>query len=85
MLRMRSELESVLVVFIVSVSHVGQAKFCLRVCRVVFLGVLPFSPHLLIDSSNMSCNNLERDVKLNKKKNQSKNKKGECANYKKFR
>ena len=46
----------------------GQAKFCLRVCRVVFLGVLPFSPHLLIDSSNMSCNNLERDVKLNQKK-----------------
>ena len=34
----------------------------------VFLGVLPFSPHLLIDSSNMSCNNLERDVKLNQKK-----------------
>ena len=25
--------------------HVRQAKFCLRVCQVVFLGVLPFSPH----------------------------------------
>ena len=24
--------------------HVRQAKFCLRVCQVVFLGVLPFSP-----------------------------------------
>ena len=24
--------------------HVRQAKFCLRVCYVVFLGVLPFSP-----------------------------------------
>ena len=47
--------------------HVRQAKFCLRVCQVVFLGVLPFSPHLLIGPSHMSCNNLERDVKLNKK------------------
>ena len=28
--------------------HVRQAKFCLRVCQVVFFGVLPFSPHLLI-------------------------------------
>ena len=27
--------------------HVRQAKFCLRVCQVVFLGVLPFSPHLI--------------------------------------
>ena len=31
--------------------HVRQAKFCLRVCQVVFLGVLPFSPHLLIGPS----------------------------------
>ena len=34
--------------------HVRQAKFCLRVCQVVFLGVLPFSPHLLIGPSHMS-------------------------------
>ena len=30
-------------------SHVGQAKFCLRVCQVVFHRVLRFSPHLSID------------------------------------
>ena len=46
--------------------HVRQQKFCLRVCQVVFLGVLPFSPHLLIGPSHMSRNNLKRDVKLNK-------------------
>ena len=34
--------------------HVRQAKFCLRVCQVVFLGVLPFSPHLLIGPSHIS-------------------------------
>ena len=34
--------------------HVRQAKFCLQVCPVVFLGVLPFSPHLLIGPSHMS-------------------------------
>ena len=34
--------------------HVRQAKFCLRVCQVVFLGVLSFSPHLLIGLSHMS-------------------------------
>ena len=34
--------------------HVRQAKFCLRVCKVVFLGVLPFLPHLLIGPSHMS-------------------------------
>ena len=34
--------------------HVRQAKFCLQVCQVVFLGVLPFSPHLLIGPSLMS-------------------------------
>ena len=34
--------------------QVRQAKFCLRVCRVVFLGDLPFSPHLLIGPSHMS-------------------------------
>ena len=33
-----------------------------------FLGVLQFSPHLLIGPSHMSRNNLERDIKLNKKK-----------------
>ena len=33
----------------------------------VFLGVLPFSSHLLIGASHMSCNNHERDVKRNKK------------------
>ena len=32
-------------------SHVGQAKFCLRVCQVVFPRVLRFSPHLPIGSS----------------------------------
>ena len=32
-------------------SHVGQAKFSLRVCQVVFPGALLFSPHLPIDSS----------------------------------
>ena len=52
--------------------HVRQAKFCLRVCQVVFLGVLPFSPHLLIGPSHMSCNNLERDVKLNLRKKKEK-------------
>ena len=41
------------------------SKFCLRVCQVVFLGVLPFSPHLMIGPSHMSWNTLERDVKLN--------------------
>ena len=34
--------------------QVRQAKFCLRVCQVVFLGDLPFSPHLLIGPSHMS-------------------------------
>ena len=34
--------------------HVRQAKFCLQVYQVVFLGVLPFSPHLLIGPSHMS-------------------------------
>ena len=34
--------------------HVRQAKFCLRVCQVFFLGVLPFSPHLPIGPSHMS-------------------------------
>ena len=34
--------------------HVRQAKFSLRVCQVVFLGVLPFLPHLLIGPSHMS-------------------------------
>ena len=33
-----------------------------------FSRVLQFSPHLLIGPSHMSGNNLERDVKLNKKK-----------------
>ena len=45
--------------------HVRQAKFCLRVCQPIFLGVLPFSPHLLLGAFYMSWNNLERDVKLN--------------------
>ena len=45
--------------------HVRQAKFCLRVYQVVFLGALPFSPQLLIDPYHMSLNNLERDVKKN--------------------
>ena len=34
--------------------HVRQAKFCLRVCQVVFFGVLPFSSHLQIGPSHMS-------------------------------
>ena len=43
------------------------AKFCLWVCQVVFnLGVLQFSPRLLIGPFYTSGNNLERDVKLNK-------------------
>ena len=49
-------------------SQVRQVKFYLRVCQVVFPGVLPFSPHLLIGSSRYEWNNLERDVKLNQKK-----------------
>ena len=49
-------------------SQVRQVKFYLRVCQVVFPWVLPFSPHLLIGSSRYEWNNLERDVKLNKKK-----------------
>ena len=31
-----------------------------------FLGVLPFSPHLPVSPSHMSCNVIERDVKWNK-------------------
>ena len=46
-------------------AHVRQTKFCLRVCQVIFSG---FSPHILISTSHMICNNLERDVKLNLKK-----------------
>ena len=42
--------------------HVRQAKFCLRVCKVVFLEVLPFSPLLLM--ARLKLINLERDVKL---------------------
>ena len=38
-------------------------KTNLRVCPVVFLGVLPFSTNL---TSRMSFNNLEWDVQLNK-------------------
>ena len=34
---------------------VRQAKFCLRVCQMVFLWVLPFSPHLLGASENTTC------------------------------
>ena len=56
-------------------SQVRQVKFYLRVCQVVFPGVLPFSPHLLIGSSRYEWNNLERDVKLNKKKKKKKKKK----------
>ena len=44
------------------------------VCQVVFPGVLPFSPHLLIGSSRYEWNNLERDVKLKNKKNNKKTK-----------
>ena len=36
--------------------HVSQAKFCLQV---VFLGDVPFSPHLLIDSAQNEWNNLD--------------------------
>ena len=36
-------------------------------CQVVFPGVLPFSPRLLIDSARYELNKLERDVKLNNK------------------
>ena len=37
-------------------SQVRQVKFYLRVCQVVFPGVLPFSPHLLIGSSRYEQN-----------------------------
>ena len=40
---------------------------CLRVCQVVFLGVLPFSPNYWLARLILSWNNLERDVKVNKK------------------
>ena len=50
-------------------AHVKQAiKFCLRVWQVVFLLVLPFSPHLLICTFHMSLNYLEMHVKLNQDK-----------------
>ena len=51
-----------------ALAHVRQAKICLRMCQVFFLGVLPFSRHLPIGPSHMSSNNIERDVNLNKKK-----------------
>ena len=45
--------------------NVRQAKFCLRVCwHVFFLGILQFSPHLLIGPSHKSRNNLEKHVSL---------------------
>ena len=49
-------------------SHVGQVKFYLQVCQVIFPRVHPFSPHLLIGLSRYEWNNLKRHVKLNKKK-----------------
>ena len=58
--------------------HMRQAKFCLRVCQVFFLGVFPFA-HLLIGPSHMSCN-LERDVKLNSKTHTKKKKKKKKKN-----
>ena len=48
-----------------------QAKLYLRVCQVFFLGVHPFSPHLLIGPYHINRNNLERDVKLNQIKKKS--------------
>ena len=54
--------------------HMRQAKFCLRVCQVFFSRGFPVFAHLLIGPSHMSCNNLERDVKLNLKKKKTTNK-----------
>ena len=34
-------------------AHVRQAKLCLRVCKVFFLGVPPFWPHLQIGLSHI--------------------------------
>ena len=47
-------------------AQVRQNKFCLRVCQVVFLVVLPCSPHLLIGPSNKGLNNLKSDENPNK-------------------
>ena len=62
-----------MILSILIVIYVRQGKFCLRVCQVVFLGVLPFSSHLLIGLSHLSRNNLERGDKLNNNNNNSYN------------
>ena len=49
-------------------SQVGQVKFYLRVCQVVFPGVLPFSPHLLIGSSRYEWIILKGTLNWTKKK-----------------
>ena len=47
--------------------HMWDVKFCLRCVRWFSRGT-PISPHQLIGSSRYEWNNLERDVKLKKKK-----------------
>ena len=62
-----------IILSILIIIYVRHDKFCLRLCHVVFLGVLLFSPHLLIGSSHLSQNNLERGVKLNNNNNNNNN------------
>ena len=52
-------------------AHGRLSKFCFLVCQVFFLVVHPFIPQLLMNPSNVSRNNLERDLKLNKKNNKT--------------
>ena len=70
------ELLRALICHITAVSVVGSSPTCgtCETSQDQLAGVsggfsrgLPFSPHLLIGSSHVSCNNLERDAKLNKK------------------
>ena len=62
-------------------SHVGQVKFCLRMCLVIFPRVLRFSPHLLIGLSRYEWNNLKRDVKLNIEKQQQQQQQKKKKNF----
>ena len=49
-------------------SHVREAKFCLRVSQVIFLGFSRFNPtYCLSGPSQMSYKNLEKEVKQNPK------------------
>ena len=53
-LSLNHSITSTLCLVRVGAPHVRQAIICLRVCEVVFLGFLPFAPHLLIGSFYMS-------------------------------